>query len=214
MDQISMFDLMYPTFKTDNPVRLIELFAGVGSQAMALRNLGVPFEHYLMTYDTKGVFRCYEIKVSKADFHSAAAKSFVGHYNYYVLTRELYNQVKEEIPDWIGVYIGDYCAKKAKKQDLSGREYKMRRSVNGRSTEVSTPWVDMLKESMIRSLYRDSDKLIQTEDEQYISRLRSQIDKTRTERDRESKKYLRLWKAVRKEFGDEKAWELIEKAEE
>ena len=44
-----------------------------------------------MTYDTKGVFRCYEIKVSKADFHSAAAKSFVGHYNYYVLTRELYS---------------------------------------------------------------------------------------------------------------------------
>lgn len=42
----------------------------------------------------------------------------------------------------------------------------------------------------------------------------SQIDKARTERDRESKKYLRLWKAVRKEFGDEKAWELIEKAEE
>ena len=32
--------------------------------------------------------------------------------------------------------------------------------------------------------------------------------------DRESKKYLRLWKTVRKEFGDEKAWELIEKAEE
>ena len=48
MDQISMFDLMYPTFKTDNPVRLIELFAGVGSQAMALSNLGVPFEHYLI----------------------------------------------------------------------------------------------------------------------------------------------------------------------
>lgn len=167
-----------------------------------------------MTYDTKGIFRCYEVKVSKADFHSAAVKSFVGHYNYYVLTRELYDQVKGEIPDWVGVYIGDYCAKRAKKQDLSDREYKTRRSINGRSTEVSTPWVEMLKESMIRSLYRDSDKLIQTEDEQYISRLRSQIDKARTERDRESKKYLRLWKAVRKEFGDEKAWELIEKAEE
>lgn len=27
-------------------VRLIELFAGYGSQAMALRNIGVPFEHY------------------------------------------------------------------------------------------------------------------------------------------------------------------------
>ena len=124
------------------------------------------------------------------------------------------NEEHEAIPDWVGVYIGDYCAKKAKKQDLSDREYKTRRSINGRSTEVSTPWVEMLKESMIRSLYRDSDKLIQTEDEQYISRLRSQIDKARTERDRESKKYLRLWKTVRKEFGDEKAWELIEKAEE
>lgn len=28
------------------PIRLIELFAGIGSQAMALRNIGVPFEHY------------------------------------------------------------------------------------------------------------------------------------------------------------------------
>lgn len=59
MDQISMFDLMYPTFKTDNPVRLIELFAGVGSQAMALRNLGVPFEHYLIRQATqKGYIEC------------------------------------------------------------------------------------------------------------------------------------------------------------
>ena len=27
-------------------IRLIELFAGIGSQAMALRNIGVPFEHH------------------------------------------------------------------------------------------------------------------------------------------------------------------------
>lgn len=37
---------MHQTFKIDKPVRLIELFAGVGSQAMALRNLGVNFEHH------------------------------------------------------------------------------------------------------------------------------------------------------------------------
>ena len=30
----------------NKPVRLIELFAGVGSQAQALKNLGVEFEHY------------------------------------------------------------------------------------------------------------------------------------------------------------------------
>ena len=46
MDNISLFEIMYPTFKIDKPVRLIELFAGVGSQAMALRNLGIEFEHH------------------------------------------------------------------------------------------------------------------------------------------------------------------------
>ena len=46
MDQISLFELTLPSFKVDKPIRLIELFAGVGSQAMALRNLGADFEHY------------------------------------------------------------------------------------------------------------------------------------------------------------------------
>lgn len=44
--QISIFDLTMPLFKIDKPIRLIELFAGVGSQAMTLRDLGADFEHY------------------------------------------------------------------------------------------------------------------------------------------------------------------------
>lgn len=44
--QLSIFDLTMPTFKIDKPIRLIELFAGVGSQAMALRDLGADFEHH------------------------------------------------------------------------------------------------------------------------------------------------------------------------
>lgn len=32
--------------KINKPIRLIELFAGIGSQAMALRDLGVEFERY------------------------------------------------------------------------------------------------------------------------------------------------------------------------
>lgn len=32
--------------KITKPVRLIEMFAGIGAQAKALENLGVPFEHY------------------------------------------------------------------------------------------------------------------------------------------------------------------------
>ena len=33
-----------------------------------------------MTYNTRGEFWCYEIKVSKADFRSKAAITFVGHF--------------------------------------------------------------------------------------------------------------------------------------
>lgn len=48
-------------------------------------------------------WRCYELKVTKADFHSKAKLSFIGHYNYFVLTPELYAEVQAEIPNHIGV---------------------------------------------------------------------------------------------------------------
>ena len=44
--QLSIFDLTMEEFKITKPIRLIELFAGVGSQAMAMRELGADFEHY------------------------------------------------------------------------------------------------------------------------------------------------------------------------
>lgn len=43
--QISMFEGKHP-FKITKPLRLIELFAGIGAQAKALENLGIEFEHY------------------------------------------------------------------------------------------------------------------------------------------------------------------------
>lgn len=57
-----------------------------------------------MTMDTNGIFRCYEIKISKSDFHSSAAQTFCGHYNYFVMPQALYEQVKAEIPKDIGVF--------------------------------------------------------------------------------------------------------------
>ena len=52
-----MFDFAKkPIFKVDKPIRLIELFAGVGSQAMALRDIGADFEHYkLIEFDKYAV---------------------------------------------------------------------------------------------------------------------------------------------------------------
>ena len=37
---------LFDSYKIKNHIRLIELFAGVGSQAMALRDIGADFEHY------------------------------------------------------------------------------------------------------------------------------------------------------------------------
>ena len=46
MNQTSIFDLMYEKYKITKPIRLIEFFAGYGSQALALKYLEVPFEHW------------------------------------------------------------------------------------------------------------------------------------------------------------------------
>lgn len=111
-----------------------------------------------LTYDTKGIWRCYEIKTSKSDFYSDAAKTFVGHYNYYVMPKELYEQVKDDIPKHIGVHNGSYCIKNAKKQELGTDE-------------------QILKNSMIRSLHRENEKFIKTSDNTYVNKLKNKLDK-------------------------------------
>ncbi|WP_338216443.1 hypothetical protein [Lacticaseibacillus salsurivasis] len=58
-------------------------------------------------------WRCFELKVTKSDFHSTAKLSFVGHYNYFVLPLKLYQQVKTEIPQSIGVMTYQPFAKAA-----------------------------------------------------------------------------------------------------
>lgn len=48
-------------------------------------------------------WRCYELKVTKNDFHSSAKLSFIGHFNYFVLPHTLYQEVANEISADIGV---------------------------------------------------------------------------------------------------------------
>lgn len=55
--------------------------------------------------DDEPLWRCFELKVTKSDFHSAAKLSFVGDYNYFVLPAKLYTQVQNEIPPHIGVMV-------------------------------------------------------------------------------------------------------------
>ena len=48
---------------------------------------------------------CYEIKQSKADFRSKNALTFIGNFNYFVMPYSLYEQVKDEIPPKVGVFV-------------------------------------------------------------------------------------------------------------
>lgn len=57
--QINIFDYLYPPLKIKTPIRLIELFAGVGSQAMAMRDIRADFEHYRVVEFDKFAIRSY-----------------------------------------------------------------------------------------------------------------------------------------------------------
>jgi DNA (cytosine-5)-methyltransferase 1 len=59
-NQISIFEVIRQQFKIDKTIRLIELFAGVGSQAMALRDLGAKFEHYKIAEWEVGCINSYK----------------------------------------------------------------------------------------------------------------------------------------------------------
>ena len=66
-----------------------------------------------LAYSTKGTdyrgyvhtWRCFEIKVSKSDFYSKSKVTFVGNLNYYVMPYELYDVVKNDIGNGIGVIL-------------------------------------------------------------------------------------------------------------
>ena len=46
IEEYDLFSYSTPRFKIDKPIRLIELFAGIGSQAKALENIGTDFVHW------------------------------------------------------------------------------------------------------------------------------------------------------------------------
>ena len=124
-----------------------------------------------MTMDSKGIIKCYELKVTLQDLKSDAKKSWYGHYNYLVVSRELYNKVSnwdEYVPKHIGIIVGDCleCRRKAQR------------------CEVSTETEIMLKESMIRSMFW---KMQKYKDVQSIEKQKQLQSKIRSlEREKES----------------------------
>lgn len=67
---MNLFDCMFPPLKIGKPIRLIELFAGIGAQAKALENLGVPFEHYRICEFDKYAVASYNA-IHKTNFQTS-----------------------------------------------------------------------------------------------------------------------------------------------
>lgn len=56
---MSLFESEKERLKIKTPIRLIELFAGVGSQAMALRDIGADFTHHRVVEFDKYCIKSY-----------------------------------------------------------------------------------------------------------------------------------------------------------
>jgi hypothetical protein len=136
-----------------------------------------------ITYDTKKVWRCFEIKTSVADFRSKAKKSFVGHLNYFVLTKEVYEKVKDEVPKHVGVYVNGMCRKRAKKQ------------------QVTPEMHETLTMSMIRSLSREAEKVHNSENVQHLAHMKRMQDHYQKEAQEARRSYNELGRQMRDKYG-------------
>ncbi len=58
-NQMSIFDFTREPISITKSIRLIELFAGYGSQAMALKRIGAKFEHYRVVESDKYAIASY-----------------------------------------------------------------------------------------------------------------------------------------------------------
>lgn len=95
-NQITFDAITKPKYKNSKPIRLIELFAGIGAQAKALENLGVDFEHYRICEFDKNAVQSYNAihgttftpsditKISSDDLEITDTDRFT-----YLLTRSL-----------------------------------------------------------------------------------------------------------------------------
>lgn len=76
-EQLDIFSEIKKPYKITKPIRLIELFAGVGSQAMALKRLGANFEHYRVVEFEKYAIKSYNA-IHGTDFEPMDITKIIG----------------------------------------------------------------------------------------------------------------------------------------
>ena len=113
MDIYSFLDTPIKPYKITKPIRLIELFAGIGAQAKALERLGADFEHYKISE--------WEIHAA-ASYHKIHMKEDITDYSAAYTDKELI-----DLLDSIGVSVDS--KKPLSKNELISRGEKWHRKV-------------------------------------------------------------------------------------
>jgi AAA+ superfamily predicted ATPase len=99
------------------------------------------------------------------------------------MTKELYEEVKDEIPAHIGVYLGYICKKRAKKQELKVDE-------------------QILKNSLIRSLYREAEKVFKSDNPTIVDSLKRQVNNAKKDAEDYKHKYWELMRIGQEKYGN------------
>lgn len=126
-------------------------------------NTGCRCNSFKICCDNDVLITCFEIKISKADFHSKHGHNFVGNANFYVMPKELYLEVKDEIPDDIGViayvstdkFDGLRCVK---------------HSTYRRISDEDKMWITL---SVLKKVEKNFQKKLQEEREYYLHEMKS-----------------------------------------
>ena len=75
--QSSIFDSLYDDYKIKRPIRLIELFAGYGSQNFGLKYINANYESYKIcewNYKSFHAYKCFHHKEDKTDYSNGMTK--------------------------------------------------------------------------------------------------------------------------------------------
>ena len=108
MEQQSMFDFLYEKYQIKNKIKLIEFFAGYGSQNLALKYLGANYEHHrICEWATKSIQAYNDIHIQDytdysqcCTFEEVVSYLFKKGISYNYSTPMTYEQIKIKGEKW------------------------------------------------------------------------------------------------------------------
>lgn len=132
--------------------------------------------------DSKGIIRCYEIKVTKQDLFSHAKKSWYGNYNYLVITEDLLLELSETpsfswekcVEKGVGVLVGRDTTNYIHGQPVSIKKFES--IVKAKKRDLTEAEQLMLTQSMVRSMMYKIKKYKDSHNLNYIKKLKKDSD--------------------------------------